>query len=122
MRALWTSYSGLQSDDSDASDVPCCALEAAGEEHDLDEVALCDSDAAEGQDGITLEDLQKGAVFLSFAYRGTFLDRQFQGSSLQTAIDKSAADAVITVSVREIWSGSSVPWQMGSQSRSWQDR
>ena len=51
LRALWTSYSGLQSDNSDASDVPCYVLEAAGEDHDLDEVAVCDSDSVEGHNG-----------------------------------------------------------------------
>ena len=36
-------------------------------------------------------------------------------------IDESAADVVMKVSAREIWSGSNVLWQKGSQSRNWQD-
>ena len=32
----------------DALDVSDCVLEAAGEDHDLNEVAVCDSKAAEG--------------------------------------------------------------------------
>ena len=58
---------------------------------------------------ITLEDLQKAQYSFYLPTGIPSFDRQFKGNSFQKVLDKSAVVVVVTVSVREIWSGTSVP-------------
>ena len=51
LRGIWKGCSNLASDASDASDVSDRGLEATGKDHDVNDVAVCDSDAEEGHDG-----------------------------------------------------------------------